>query len=165
LCLAMWRRLRSEWLAAPFRSPWLASAKRKSHVFGFFFCNARRPGSRPRIGPRFCRAAEDPQRLFFLAPHQSNRRAADFGHADHRSGWSRKMCAKFGRIGWKSLLYFEVITTIAIVRGEFASINITRAGEGIMLPRNGRHHNCTAIHLTIEGGTTFILHIFPEKHR
>src|SRR5712671_2140947 len=41
------------------------------------------------------------------------------GHGDVR---------KVGRIGWKSLLYFEVITTIALVVG-VASINITRAGE------------------------------------
>ena len=38
-----------------------------------------------------------------------------------------------GRMGWKSLLYFEVVTTIALVIG-LLFINITRAGEGIKVP-------------------------------
>ena len=68
---------------------------------------------------------------------------------------------KVGRIGWKSLLYFEVITTIAIVVG-VASINITRAGEGITLP-------ATADTASVPQSITqlkwddFILHIFPEN--
>lgn len=37
---------------------------------------------------------------------------------------------QLGRIGWKSLLYFEVITTLALIVGLLA-INITKAGEGI----------------------------------
>jgi len=48
------------------------------------------------------------------------------GHGDIR---------KVGRIGWKSLLYFEAITTIALVLGVVA-INLTRAGEGLALPTN-----------------------------
>lgn len=35
-----------------------------------------------------------------------------------------------GRMGWKSLLYFEVVTTIALFIG-LGAINLTRAGEGI----------------------------------
>src|SRR5688572_29369952 len=38
-----------------------------------------------------------------------------------------------GRMGWKSLLYFEVVTTIALVIG-LLFINITKAGEGILVP-------------------------------
>ncbi len=38
-----------------------------------------------------------------------------------------------GRMGWKSLLYFEVVTTIALVIG-LMFINITKAGEGINVP-------------------------------
>jgi proton glutamate symport protein len=38
-----------------------------------------------------------------------------------------------GRIGWKSLLYFEVVTTLALVIG-LVFINITKAGEGIAVP-------------------------------
>lgn len=38
-----------------------------------------------------------------------------------------------GRLGWKSLLYFEVVTTIALVIGIIA-INISQAGVGIIKP-------------------------------
>ena len=39
-----------------------------------------------------------------------------------------------GRMGWKSLVYFEVVTTIALVIG-LAAINITGAGKGITVPQ------------------------------
>jgi proton glutamate symport protein len=38
-----------------------------------------------------------------------------------------------GRLGWKSLLYFEIVTTIALVIGLFA-INMSQAGVGILQP-------------------------------
>jgi proton glutamate symport protein len=38
-----------------------------------------------------------------------------------------------GRMGWKSILYFEVVTTIALVIG-LVFINLTNAGEGIQVP-------------------------------
>ena len=38
-----------------------------------------------------------------------------------------------GRMGWKSLLYFEIVTTIALVIG-IVAINITGAGKGIAVP-------------------------------
>jgi proton glutamate symport protein len=38
-----------------------------------------------------------------------------------------------GRMGWKSLLYFEVVTTLALVIG-LLFINITKAGVGIDVP-------------------------------
>jgi proton glutamate symport protein len=40
---------------------------------------------------------------------------------------------QLGRMGWKSLLYFEIITTIALVIGLLA-INISKAGVGINVP-------------------------------
>jgi proton glutamate symport protein len=39
-----------------------------------------------------------------------------------------------GRMGWKSILYFEVVTTIALLIG-LAAINITGAGKGILVPQ------------------------------
>src|SRR5687768_8679657 len=39
-----------------------------------------------------------------------------------------------GRMGWKSLLYFEIVTTIALVIG-IVAINITGAGKGITVPQ------------------------------
>src|SRR5687767_4468199 len=38
-----------------------------------------------------------------------------------------------GRMGWKSLLYFELVTTIALVIG-LVAINISKAGVGIDVP-------------------------------
>lgn len=38
-----------------------------------------------------------------------------------------------GRLGWKSLLYFEIVTSIALVIGLIA-INISQAGAGIIQP-------------------------------
>ncbi len=38
-----------------------------------------------------------------------------------------------GRLGWKSLLYFEIVTTVALVIGLIA-INISQAGVGIIQP-------------------------------
>ncbi|MBN8858286.1 MAG: dicarboxylate/amino acid:cation symporter [Sphingobacteriales bacterium] len=38
-----------------------------------------------------------------------------------------------GRMGWKSILYFEIVTTLALVIG-LVFINITKAGEGIRVP-------------------------------
>jgi proton glutamate symport protein len=39
-----------------------------------------------------------------------------------------------GRMGWKSILYFEIVTTLALVIGLMA-INITGAGKGITVPQ------------------------------
>jgi len=39
-----------------------------------------------------------------------------------------------GRMGWKSLLYFEIVTTVALVIG-IVAINITGAGKGITVPQ------------------------------
>lgn len=38
-----------------------------------------------------------------------------------------------GRMGWKSILYFEIVTTIALIIG-LVAINISKAGEGILVP-------------------------------
>ena len=38
-----------------------------------------------------------------------------------------------GRMGWKSILYFEIVTTLALVIG-LVAINLSKAGEGINVP-------------------------------
>jgi proton glutamate symport protein len=48
------------------------------------------------------------------------------GHSDMK---------QVGRMGWKSLLYFEAVTTLALVVGLLA-INFTKAGEGITPEKN-----------------------------
>ena len=64
-----------------------------------------------------------------------------------------------GRMGWKSILYFEVVTTIALFIG-LAAINISQAGVGIKLPP-GVHEELPAV--TPQTLNDIILHIFPEN--
>ena len=64
-----------------------------------------------------------------------------------------------GRMGWKSLVYFEVVTTLALFIGLLA-INVSKAGVGIKPP--------SIINETLEAvppqsTTDIILHIFPEN--
>ena len=65
-----------------------------------------------------------------------------------------------GRMGWKSILYFEVATTIALLIG-LVAINISKAGVGIQLPPTTDTHT-----LEVPPPSTWdeiILHIFPEN--
>ena len=62
-----------------------------------------------------------------------------------------------GRMGWKSILYFEVVTTLALFIGLLA-INITKAGEGIELPQGFDQELPEAKPQTWD---ETILHVFP----
>ena len=73
------------------------------------------------------------------------------GHADIR---------QIGRMGWKSLLYFEIVSTIALFIGLLA-INIGKAGVGVVLPPNPAAPPIAAI--KAQTTSEFILHIFPEN--
>lgn len=64
-----------------------------------------------------------------------------------------------GRMGWKSILYFELVTTLALVIGIMA-INITKAGKGIVLPE-GFKQDLPETHP--QTWDEVILHIFPEN--
>lgn len=64
-----------------------------------------------------------------------------------------------GRMGWKSILYFEAVTTVALVIGVLA-INITKAGEGISLPQGFEQDLPPAKPQTWD---ETILHVFPEN--
>lgn len=64
-----------------------------------------------------------------------------------------------GRMGWKSILYFEVVTTIALFIG-LAAINISQAGVGIKLPP-GAHEELPNV--APQSFNDIILHIFPEN--
>src|SRR5437879_4404686 len=72
------------------------------------------------------------------------------GHADLK---------KVGRLGVKSLIYFEIVSTIALLIG-FAAINISRAGEGIHLPASAKTESLNA---TPHSPTQLIIDIFPEN--
>jgi len=64
-----------------------------------------------------------------------------------------------GRMGWKSILYFEVVTTIALAIGLIA-INISGAGKGIVLPAGFEQVLPETKPSTWQDT---ILHIFPEN--
>jgi proton glutamate symport protein len=73
------------------------------------------------------------------------------GHADIK---------QIGRMGWKSLLYFEIVSTLALFIGLLA-INIGKAGVGVVLPPNPATPPITTI--KAQSTSDFILHIFPEN--
>lgn len=73
------------------------------------------------------------------------------GHADLK---------QIGRMGWKSILYFEIVSTIALFIGLLA-INIGKAGVGVVIPANPGAPPVTNISTQTTGD--FILHIFPEN--
>jgi len=64
-----------------------------------------------------------------------------------------------GRMGLKSLIYFEIVTTIALFIGLFA-INLSKAGVGIDLPPPPPGETLIGQKQTAE---EVILHIFPEN--
>ncbi|RZJ61980.1 MAG: cation:dicarboxylase symporter family transporter [Flavobacterium sp.] len=64
-----------------------------------------------------------------------------------------------GRMGWKSLVYFEVVTTIALFLG-LAAINIFEVGKGIK-PPTVMDAELPAV--KAQGWQDIILHIFPEN--
>lgn len=66
---------------------------------------------------------------------------------------------QLGRIGWKSMLYFEIVTTLALITGLFA-INISKAGIGIEIPKS---LNEELPKIDTQTWQDTILHIFPEN--
>jgi proton glutamate symport protein len=64
-----------------------------------------------------------------------------------------------GRIGLKSLIYFEVVTTIALFIG-LAAINISRAGVGLSFTAQSGAAVPAAASMHWDD---FVLHIFPEN--
>ncbi len=65
---------------------------------------------------------------------------------------------KVGRLGIKSLIYFEVVTTLALFIG-LAAINISKAGVGIQLPPAVEK----VAPPTPQTAADVILHVFPEN--
>ncbi len=74
------------------------------------------------------------------------------GHADSRT---------VGRLGLKSLVYFEVLTTIALLIG-LAAIDISRAGAGLGLTHAAAQPGAIATQSTLSW-QQFLVHIFPEN--
>ncbi len=72
------------------------------------------------------------------------------GHSDMK---------KVGRMGIKAIVYFEVVTTIALVIG-LAAANLTHAGEGLHLTGATTEPQSTA---AAPNASEVILHAFPEN--
>lgn len=67
-----------------------------------------------------------------------------------------------GRIGIKSLIYFEVVTTLALVVGLIA-INISQAGRGLTLPAPSAAIEVADAAPPATHWHDFLLHVFPEN--
>jgi len=65
-----------------------------------------------------------------------------------------------GRMGWKTLLYFEIVSTIALFIGLIA-INISKAGVGVDIPKTMAQADIAQV--PVLKGTEIILHVFPEN--
>ncbi|WP_128331514.1 dicarboxylate/amino acid:cation symporter [Apibacter sp. HY039] len=63
-----------------------------------------------------------------------------------------------GRMGWKSIVYFEIITTVALFLG-LVAINLTKAGEGVKYVKV----NDVIEKKTAQTWEDHILDIFPEN--
>jgi proton glutamate symport protein len=65
-----------------------------------------------------------------------------------------------GRMGWKSILYFEVVSTIALFIGLLA-INISKAGIGVTIPP--AMSQGTLPEVPKQTWEQILLHVFPEN--
>jgi proton glutamate symport protein len=64
-----------------------------------------------------------------------------------------------GRMGWKSIVYFEVVTTFALIIG-LVAINLSKAGVGIHIPATFHQELPKIVNQTWQD---LILDVFPEN--
>lgn len=76
-----------------------------------------------------------------------------FGIAGHSS------IKQVGRMAWKSILYFEIVTTLALFIG-LAAINLSGAGIGINLPASTSPETTEVAKQDLG---QVLLHVFPEN--
>jgi proton glutamate symport protein len=67
-----------------------------------------------------------------------------------------------GRVALKMLVYFEVVTTLALLLGVVA-IDLSRAGEGVVVPAALLAQQAPAAAGTHAGLEGFLLNVFPEN--
>jgi proton glutamate symport protein len=75
------------------------------------------------------------------------------GHADLR---------KVGRMGVKALIYFEVVTTLALLIG-LVAINVSRAGVGVHVPPPPPGSTAEELKTARLTPSDMVLHAFPEN--
>jgi len=64
-----------------------------------------------------------------------------------------------GRMGLKAIIYFEVVTTLALLIG-LGAINLTQAGVGVKIPPSAEAQQTRIEHMS---GSDILLHSFPEN--
>jgi len=67
-----------------------------------------------------------------------------------------------GRIGLKAIVYFEIVTTIALFLG-LAVVNVLRPGEGVGLPVAANTSELAAMSGRQQGAWDIVLHLFPTS--
>jgi len=65
-----------------------------------------------------------------------------------------------GRMGWKSIVYFEVVSTLALFIGLFA-INLSKAGTGVVIPPEMAQQ--TVPEVKAHSFEDIVLQVFPEN--
>ncbi len=65
-----------------------------------------------------------------------------------------------GRMGWKSILYFEIVSTLALFIG-LVAINLSKAGVGVTLPQAMTQG--TLPEVPKQTWEQIVLHVFPEN--
>ena len=66
-----------------------------------------------------------------------------------------------GRMGLKAIIYFEIVTTVALFIG-LAAINMTRAGEGVLMAKDGELPDVITKNVS-KTASDHILETFPEN--
>src|SRR5271157_5171157 len=66
---------------------------------------------------------------------------------------------QMGRIGGKAILYFEIVTTLALFLG-LAAVNLVRPGAGVTIQRTAAEAAVKASETTL---STIVEHIFPTS--
>jgi aerobic C4-dicarboxylate transport protein len=66
-----------------------------------------------------------------------------------------------GRVGWRSIVYFEVVSTIALMFGLLAG-NLLQTGKGMTHVTVGAVP-ATAAHAAPQGFTEFVMHVVPDN--
>ena len=80
-----------------------------------------------------------------------------FAHAGRRHRRRRHVKA-VGRMGLRAIVYFEIVTTLALVIG-LAAVNLTKPGVGVNLPRRSRPSS----RAKAQTWDQILLHVVPES--
>ena len=66
-----------------------------------------------------------------------------------------------GRVGWRSIVYFEVVSTIALMVGLLAG-NLLQTGKG-MTPSPSARHRRRRPKIAPQGFDEFVMHLVPDN--